>query len=1004
MTSIASSPRSKVRNRWRHAAAGLLLLVLAQPAQAATAVGARGWDHGAYGRLVFDLAAGITGQARVEGETLVITFSQPVSVDARAALAKLPRYATTATLSEDGRTLRVGLKQAVSLKPETYQGKLVLDMRPAPVASPATPAPPPAPTSPAPAVPPPVAAARPEPARPAPAAPATPAPAPPAAAHPSPAPAVVSPPPAPAVAPSVAPPGPVTATAPAAPPAEPAPMAGVRMREALGGLEVEVVFPSPAGAVVFTRGDTVWVVFDRPGFSKAGLALSSLGQVQPLNMPGVSGFRLVGRRAAPQVTADGSRWRLLFGPDARPPAFALTPAVAPDGQGNRQLAIKVAGARQPLTLVDAEIGDTITAIPIATAGMGIPALTRLPDLDLLASTQGIAYVPRADGLETRVDAERVAIVAPRGGLTLSDAPPPPTGPATRGRPAQGVLNVATWDVPGKIGEVRASLTHEVAAVPPPARAAARSRLGRYMVTKGLGAEALGVAKLLLASDPSLPDDPAFRLMRGIALAMQERPVEALADLKLPTLEFVPDAALWRAYAMAASGDLAPAHREFAVGSSAMGNYAPHIADRLLAAMGDAALAAGDVSEAGRIANQFQAEASTAAGRAQALALAGRVAWRKADGAAAKALFEAALATGQRAVRVDAEMGLIDLALADGTMGRPEAIDRLDRLRYAWRGDWREMAVLRRLADLQLAEGRWRDGLETLRRALKLFPDDPGRDALAETQAAAFRRLFLQGAADALPPVQAVALYFDFRDLTPNGADGDEMIRRLADRLIQVELLDQAKTLLTHQVTYRLQGIARAQVAASLALLHLSDHEAARALSVLDATEQPMLPEATAHLRRLLRASALADLGRAGEARQLLAGDNSEDALRLGAEIAWTARDWPVAAQELARLLGTAKPPASGVLAPEQERLVLRLTIARALSGDAEGLKALAATWGGAMTQGKSAEAFTMLTGTADLSTIDTRTLAQAMASAGSDTGFMDTLRQRLAVGQLNPVN
>ncbi|MFZ2871506.1 MAG: hypothetical protein WAZ62_15465, partial [Zavarzinia sp.] len=367
--------------------------------------------------------------------------------------------------------------------------------------------------------------------------------------------------------------------------------------------------------------------------------------------------------------------------------------------------------------------------------------------------------------------------------------------------------------------------------------------------------------------------------------------------------------------------------------------------------------------------------------------------------AARAAFEAALATGERVARVDAEMGMIELGLADGSLSRPEAIARLDRLRYAWRGDEKELAVLRRLADLQLAEGQWRDGLQTLRLAEKLFPGDPGVDALRETEKAAFRRLFLGGAADALPPVQAVALYFDFRDLTPLGPDGDDMIRKLSDRLVQVDLLDQAKTLLTHQVENRLQGIPRSRVAARLALLHLLDHDPAKALQVLDTTEQPVLPETTARLRRLLRARALADLGRPADARNLLAADTSIDAARLGAEITWQARDWSGAALYLGRLLDGRKPPDHGAPGADDESLVLRLAVARTLAADATGLKQLATLWGPAMTQSKYADAFAMLTGSADPSAIVTRNLAQTMANTGAGGSFLGELRNRLAAGQ-----
>ena len=59
-----------------------------------------------------------------------------------------------------------------------------------------------------------------------------------------------------------------------------------------------------------------------------------------------------------------------------------------------------------------------------------------------------------------------------------------------------------------------------------------------------------------------------------------------------------------------------------------------------------------------------------------------------------------------------------------------------------------------------------------------------------------------------------------------------MIRRLADRLVAVDLLDQAAELLQHQVDHRLQGAARAQVATRLAVIYLMNRKADRALATL----------------------------------------------------------------------------------------------------------------------------------------------------------------------------
>ena len=93
----------------------------------------------------------------------------------------------------------------------------------------------------------------------------------------------------------------------------------------------------------------------------------------------------------------------------------------------------------------------------------------------------------------------------------------------------------------------------------------------------------------------------------------------------------------------------------------------------------------------------------------------------------------------------------------------------------------------------------------------------------------------------MPPIEALGLFYDFRELTPIGRRGDEMIRRLADRLVSVDLLDQAAELLQHQVDHRLQGGARAQVATRLAVVYLMNRKPDRALATLQRPVPPTFP-------------------------------------------------------------------------------------------------------------------------------------------------------------------
>eukprot|EP01035_Chromulina_nebulosa_P014539 gene14539-19241_t len=174
------------------------------------------------------------------------------------------------------------------------------------------------------------------------------------------------------------------------------------------------------------------------------------------------------------------------------------------------------------------------------------------------------------------------------------------------------------------------------------------------------------------------------------------------------------------------------------------------------------------------------------------------------------------------IATPAKLGVIRIELAKGTMTPTAAAALLEQLKWRWRGDATELSVIRTLGGLYLSQGRYREALDTLRGAGKRLGDLPGAVELQSDLSNAFKALFLDGAADGLQPVQALALFYDFRDLTPVGADGDEMVRRLARRLVDVDLLDQAAELLKYQVDNRLEGVAKAQVATTLATSILID--------------------------------------------------------------------------------------------------------------------------------------------------------------------------------------
>src|SRR6185436_3821085 len=146
---------------------------------------------------------------------------------------------------------------------------------------------------------------------------------------------------------------------------------------------------------------------------------------------------------------------------------------------------------------------------------------------------------------------------------------------------------------------------------------------------------------------------------------------------------------------------------------------------------------------------------------------------------------------------------------------------------------------------------------------------PRVDEAANKMRAIFEELYLNAGADKLSPVTSIALFDEFRSLLPPGENGDEMIRKLADRLVSVDLLDRAALLLERQVQFRVTGVDRARIGARLALVYLLDRQPQKAIDVLHDTQTPEAGRDLNAQRRRLEARGLTDLNKIGEAMLLL---------------------------------------------------------------------------------------------------------------------------------------
>jgi hypothetical protein len=359
------------------------------------------------------------------------------------------------------------------------------------------------------------------------------------------------------------------------------------------------------------------------------------------------------------------------------------------------------------------------------------------------------------------------------------------------------------------------------------------------------------------------------------------------------------------------------------------------------------------------------------------------------------LFDAIESSGDEHAQAEAIYYRIDAALRAGVMGEDAAIAGLEKLRFRWRGDGLETMTLRRLAGLYFGKQRWRDGLRSLRVAAGILPNEDMARKAQDDMRSAFVALFNKGKADRLPPSEALAIFYDFIDLTPIGPDGDEMIRHMADRLVAVDLLGPAADLLNYQINKRLDGVARAQVATRLAMIYLMDQKAMKALDTIRSTQISTLPDDVSHQRLLLEARAFAALKQWNNALDLIAVDQASDTARLRADIYWESGNWAVAAQKEEELLGTRYNDAAPLSAGERED-VMRAAVAYSLANDEASLDRLRDRFGPKMAASPDGSAFAVVAQRIDAHGTAFRDQAAQIASIDTLQTFMKDFRKRYA--------
>lgn len=383
-----------------------------------------------------------------------------------------------------------------------------------------------------------------------------------------------------------------------------------------------------------------------------------------------------------------------------------------------------------------------------------------------------------------------------------------------------------------------------------------------------------------------------KILMGASNVLTYRAKEAL-PLLAEGEHLEADRLVWQAAALEATGDHAKAAELFANNIDASRAYPPHLQIALRLSQARALLKDGQYENLEK--HIFDMERLVPDGdipaEAKLLLAKGYLAQEKYE-EGERLLSEAARSDNPEAAFM-AQYEFVTHLLDHGELTQERALAHLEDLRFLWRGGELEQDILYRLGNIYLNEENYRKGLERLKYYTIYFSHSPHIEDVAEKMTDSFNNFFFSDKVlSEKDPLEILGLYYDFRELTPPGERGDQLIAKIGEKLRGLGLFKRATELLKHQLDYRTKAPAeKARLGTQLAELYLLGMRYNDGLEILDKTESKHIPNEIAQKRKLIRTRLLMAAGKAKDANDILMDMVDWKAKTLRAELHWSQKDY-----------------------------------------------------------------------------------------------------------------
>jgi len=779
---------------------------------------------------------------------------------------------------------------------------------------------------------------------------------------------------------------------------------------------------SPLSLAVFKRYGRLFIVTDSPNASLPP-QISGAGKMLGWETTNVSiGNGKAWMVPVPEeayIRVEGSKliWRIIVS-DQNPELESANIIRNLDDETNPSIMIDMAGTHKILKLTDPDYGDDLAVFTVNKATQRMNMAHDFVDFDILPAAVGAVIKPQSDGVQVASTIDFIT-VSKNNGLSISPISQAEIvksflrgedGNENGDKPRLSTDRVFFFQDWAKgvstnsYVEQRQQLDANLTEAQADDKIAVLFNLIKLHLAMNMGQEALGYLDIAVKLNDDVANIPEYYALTGAAHFMAAQYDLANEAFSNELVSNNAEVMLWRTAALLNEGEVEKAMDIYQSDPEVAINYPYQIRLRVVTPIIEVMLNKGEGANALELLALFDDPKTPISGEERAT-----LAYLKGVGQKMTGYPEKAVENLRIAVNADklgpygakSELLLIKDELSREAITVPEAIKRMERLRFVWRGDSLESEIYESLGQLYIQNNEGRSGLSLLKRSAEIAPTSVERRAVVRQMAQLYKQIFTGDAFENLDPMEAISVYDEFKELTPVGNEGNIIIDRLADKLMEIDLMSRAVTVLQDKME-RLQGGEDAiKSGLRIAAIQLIDRKPKAAMDTLqkvDGMLRPYKGDDKSILNQktiLLKARSLADSGQSQQALFMTEGlDDTDDVLRLRVDTAWDAGDWVAVSDNLDKLIARegitlAQPPTTA-----QAQMIMNQAIALNLSNQRQSLQRFASNYDLFMKQTPVYNTFQLVTRPLTIAALaDRQSLLDMTSEVDLFSKFLDDIKR-----------